>query len=290
VGITRVAGCGSPVGLSPGAAAGLVAFAGDVETGIPISSGTAVPISTLAVLATGTASGSGGSNPAAIIPVAISGPGQQGATFRVAVQLFNPGTTAATGKLIYHAQGVSGSPSDPSFPYILGPGQTVNLGDVVASLGQSSVGSFDIATTTGSAPLASVRVYNDAGPLGTLGFTEQSFKPTEALSAGARAVIIGPFDPLLFRLNVGVRTLATGATINITLKDSAGIVLRTLSRGYAANYFQQTDAASFLGGVTLAANQSITVDVVSGSLFLYGATADNRTNDPAVDFAKNSLP
>lgn len=26
----------------------------------------------------------------------------------------------------------------------------------------------------------------------------------------------------------------------------------------------------------------ITINVVSGSLFLYGATADNRTNDPAL--------
>ena len=36
-------------------------------------------------------------------------------------------------------------------------------------------------------------------------------------------------------------------------------------------------------------NQTMTVDVVSGNLILYGATADNRTNDPAVDFARNVL-
>jgi hypothetical protein len=29
--------------------------------------------------------------------------------------------------------------------------------------------------------------------------------------------------------------------------------------------------------------------VISGNLFIYGATADNITNDPAVLFAKNIL-
>ena len=49
------------------------------------------------------------------------------------------------------------------------------------------------------------------------------------------------------------------------------------------------DVATFLEGLPLGSNQSITIDVVSGSLFLYGATADNRTNDPALQFAKNTL-
>jgi hypothetical protein len=289
VGITRVAGCGSPVGLNPGALNGLVAFPGDISTSVSISSGTTAPNSTLAVQATGSAAGGGGSNPAAVIPVAISSPGLLGANFRTAAQLYNPSTTAITGKLVFHAQGVSGSASDPSVPYSLAPGQTVFLGDVVASVGQTGLGSLDIVPSTGALPVASVRVYNDGGVNGTLGFTEQEFKPAEALLAGTRGVIVGPFDPLLYRLNVGVRTLATGATINITVRDSTGTVLKTLSRSYAAHFFQQTDATSFVGGLLLAANQTITIEVVSGSLFIYGATADNRTNDPALDFVKNVI-
>ena len=101
-------------------------------------------------------------------------------------------------------------------------------------------------------------------------------------------MLLGPFDTVLYRYNVGVRTLANGAVINITVRDSSGIVLRSLSRSYPANFFQQTDAATFLGG-PLGNNQSITIDVVSGSLFVYGANADNRTNDPAIQFAKNIL-
>ena len=289
VGIARVANCGSPVGLNPGASAGLVAFGGDISTNVSISSGTSAGISTLAVQATGTGSVIPGAEPAAIIPVVISSPGQQGATFRVAVQIHNPGATASAGKLVFHPQNVAGSSSDPSLPFALAPGQTSFLGDVLATMGQTGVGSMDIVVNSGPTPFASVRVYNDLGLLGTAGFTEQSFRPTDALSAGMRGIIISPFDLLQYRLNVGVRTLSTGASIFITVKDSSGTVLRTVSRTYAANFFQQTDVASFLGGVNIGANQSITVDVVSGGLYLYGATADNRTNDPAVAFVQNIL-
>jgi hypothetical protein len=86
-----------------------------------------------------------------------------------------------------------------------------------------------------------------------------------------------------------VRTLAGGATIAVTVRNSAGAILRSLSRSYPPNFFQQVDAATFLGSLPPGSNESITIDVVSGSLFLYGATADNRTNDPALQFAKNIL-
>jgi hypothetical protein len=286
VGIARVAGCGSPVGQSPGAAAGLVAFGADISFGVSISSGTTAANSTLSVMAAGTASTGPGSNPAAVIPVAISSPGQLGANFRLAVQLYNPTQTVVTGRLVFHPQGVVGTSLDPSLPYSLNPGQTAFLGDVLAAMSQSGIGSLDIVTVTGSAPVASVRVYNDGGVNGTTGFTEESRKPLDALSAGASAVLVGPFDTTLFRFNVGVRTLADGASITITVRDSAGNVVRTLSKAYPANFFEQTDVGSFLGGLILTANQTIGVDVVSGSLFLYGATADNRTNDPALGFAQ----
>lgn len=286
VGIARVAGCGSPVGRSPGGAAGLVAFGADIAFNVSISSGTAAANNTLAVLATGTATG-GPPSTEAIIPVVISSPGLLNANFHTAVQLYNPTPTIEAGSIVFHAQGVAGSVSDPSMAYSINPGQTVFFPDILTSLGQTGIGSLDLVATTGSAPVASVRVYNDAGVAGTSGFTEHGLKPSEALSAGARGVLIGPFDPLLFRYNVGVRTLSTGATISITARDAAGNVLRTLMRSYPANFFQQTDSLSFLGGLRLAANQTITVDVVSGSLFVYGATADDRTNDPALDFAQN---
>ena len=289
IGIARVAGCGSPAGLNPGAANGLVAYSGDVATSVSISSGTLAPNSTLAVMASGTGTVPPATNPVGIVPVVISSPGVPGSNFRVAVQIYNPSLTLITGQLVFHPQGISASPSDPALPYSVNAGQTQFLGDVLAVLGQSGIGSLDVIATTGAAPVVSARVYNDGGAVGTNGFTEDALKPSEALSAGARAVLIGPFDTLLYRYNVGVRTLSGGATVSITVRDSAGLVLRTLTRTYPINYFQQTDVATFLGVLPLGPNQSITIDVLSGSLFVYGATADNRTNDPAVNFARNVL-
>lgn len=289
VGIARVASCGSPVGQSPGAAAGLVAFGADITTSVTTSSGTTEPNFTLAVMANGTATTPPG-NPAAIIPVAISGPGQFGARFRVNVQLYNPTGATIVGRFVFHPQGVQGSSSDPSLAFAIDAGDTQNFGDVLASMGQTGIGSIDMLVSSGTAPpVASVRVFNDAGAAGTTGFTEDSVTPSEALAAGARGVLVGPFNTAAFRFNVGVRTLSTGAAITITVRDSGGTILRTLSKTYPANFFEQTDVASFLGAFPLAANQSVTIDVVSGNLFAYGATADNTTNDPAVLFAKNIL-
>lgn len=289
IGIARVASCGSPAGLSPGSANGLVAFSGDVSTNVSVSSGTLAPNSTLAVLASGSGTVPQATNPVAIVPVVILSPGVPGSNFRNAVQLYNPSLTLITGQLVFHPQGVSASAFDPALSYSVNAGQTQFLGDVLAVLGQSGIGSLDVIATTGVAPVVSVRVYNDGGAAGTNGFTEDALKPSEALSAGARAVLVGPFDTLLYRYNVGVRTLSGGATVSITVRDSAGLVLRTLTRTYPINYFEQKTVAAFLGELPLAANQSITIDVLSGSLFIYGATADNRTNDPAVNFARNVL-
>jgi hypothetical protein len=289
IGIARVVGCGSPVGVSPGGANGLVAFSGDIATGVSISSGTSALNSTLAVMATGSGTAPPATNPASIVPVVISSPGVPGSNFRVAVQLYNPNATLITGRLVFHPQGVPAGGSDPALPYSINAGQTQFLGDVLAVMGQSGIGSLDVFVTTGGAPVASVRVYNDGGTTGTSGLTEDALKLSEALSAGARGVLIGPFDSLLYRFNVGVRTLAGGATIAITVRDSSGLLLRNLSRTYLPNFFQQSEVATFLDGLPLASNQTITVDVVSGSLFLYGATADNRTHDPALQFAKNIL-
>ena len=197
IGITRVVSCGGPAGLSPGSANGLVAFSGDVSTNVSISSGTLAPNSTLAVLAFGTGAVPPATNPVAVVPVVISSPGLPGSNFRVAVQIYNPSLTLISGQLVYHPQGVSASASDPALPYSVNAGQTQFLGDVLAVMGQSGIGSLDVVSTTGAAPVVSVRVFNDGGAAGTNGFTEDALKPSEALSAGARAVLVGPFDTFL---------------------------------------------------------------------------------------------
>jgi hypothetical protein len=64
-------------------------------------------------------------------------------------------------------------------------------------------------------------------------------------------------------------------------------VIRTVSHSYPLTHFEQTDAASFLGG-TLGPDQSIEISVMSGSAIIYGAMADNTTNDSSIKFARQS--
>ena len=229
-------------------------------------------------------------SPAAIIPVVGSTAGAvSGAFFRSSVQLYNPRTVRMTGRLVYHPAGSSATATDPVLAYVLEPGETRSIADLLPAMGLTGLGSLDLVPDTGTAtPLLVVRVFNDAGAAGTTGFTEEAVAPAEALVAGESGFLIAPPDSALYRFNVGVRTLVSGATLTITARNAAGTVTRTLTRTYLPHYFEQRDSASFLNGAAVAANESITIQVVSGSAIVYGATVDNRTNDPSLQLAKQA--
>lgn len=288
VGVARVSACGGPLTEAPPGAAGSPGtgfFSGDVTSSVSLNSSTTIPAVRAAVQSTGPALVGGAA--AKVVPVVISGPGQLGSFFRTALQAHNPGVFPLNGSFVFHPQGFAGSSADASLTYTLLSGQTIYFADVVAAMGQSGVGSLDVVPSSGTAtPIVSVRVYNDAGSLGTSGFTEEARRVSDALAAGARAVLLGPFDNLAFRFNVGVRTLESGATINVTLRDSSGLPVKTLTRTYPANFFAQVDAAAFLDNTAFGPNHTITVEVAAGSLFVYGVTADNRTNDPSYQEAQ----
>jgi hypothetical protein len=99
---------------------------------------------------------------------------------------------------------------------------------------------------------------------------------------------VTPADPSNFRLNVGVRTLALGASVVVTLTSTSGTQLTSINRSYPADYFEQVSAAAFLNGLTPGANQTISITVNSGSLIVYGATADNRTNDSSLQLGNRN--
>jgi hypothetical protein len=226
---------------------------------------------------------------AAIIPVVGSTAGAAGAFFRSSVQLYNPRAARMTGRLVYHPAGSSATSTDPSLAYVLEPSETRSIPDLLPAMGLTGLGSLDVVPDTGTAtPLLVVRVFNDAGAAGTTGFTEEGVAPAEALVAGELGFLIAPPDPDLYRFNVGVRTLVSGATLTITARNAAGTVTRTLTRTYLPNYFEQRDSASFLNGAAAAANESFAVQVVSGSAIVYGATVDNRTNDPSLQLANQA--
>ena len=105
----------------------------------------------------------------------------------------------------------SGDAADPSFAYSLGPGQTQSVPDLLPAIGISGFGSVDVMSSAGPAPVVLVRLFNDAGAAGTQGSTEEVVRPQDALAEGDSGVLVGPADTVLFRFNIGVRSLDAGA-------------------------------------------------------------------------------
>lgn len=214
---------------------------------------------------------------AAVIPVVGSTAGGS-AFFRTSIQAFSPGGTIITGKFVFHPAGRSALPTDPSMDYTYG--QSANsIPDLVAAMGQTGLGSLDIVPVTGTPPRVIVRIFSDAGASGTSGFTTEPFPPDQALEFGDLVHLVAPSDLTNYRMNVGVRTLGEGATINIS---GSGV---NVTRAYNPSFFEQVTLAQFLGGATPVANGTYSVRVdVGGKAFIYSTTTDNRTNDTAIRF------
>jgi hypothetical protein len=224
--------------------------------------------------------------------VAIAGlgslAGANGAHFKTQVQLTNPTLSTIAGKIVYHVGGTSGSADDPSLPYTLAAWQTVNIDDVLAAMGLSGLGTADIVPTSGPAPAAVVKIFNDDGANGTAGFTEPTFRAPDALQPGDEAVLILPADPVNFRFNLGVRTLGSGIAATFTIWDEAGNLVATVQKSYAANFFAQGKGTDFLGVASLPTNGSIGVTVTQGSGFFFGSTVDNRgSQDTSTQFTRH---
>jgi len=223
------------------------------------------------------------------IPVAVSTPGAFGSLFKTSVQLLNPNSsTSISGHFVFHPAGVSGSPADPMLGFSLGPLQTFAWNDIVAAMGQSGAGSLDVYSSQGAAAAVAItRIFNDGGSAGTTGFNEpmvHSYELTGGPGITVTGFLIGPADTSKFRMNIGVRTLDTPVSVTVTVTDGTGAMLTTLTKSYPANFFEQKTSADFLGGLALGNNNSIQITFTGGELILYGAVADDITNDPSAQF------
>ncbi len=227
------------------------------------------------------------SSTVAILPVVGSVQGV--ALFRTGVQIHNPRTTPISGRFVYHAQGVPGSASDPSMSYTLQGGQTLDYADLLPAMGLSGLGSIDVVTDGDPAPITVARVYSDAGEAGTAGFTIDLVAPSQALQSGDNGVIIVPSDLTKTRLNVGLRSLDGGVSILITLRDKNGVQKGTQAKSMAANQFEQQSVAALLPGLTVEGSDTITFSINSGKAIIYGASTENKTQDPSLQYAKKTF-
>jgi len=215
-----------------------------------------------------------------VIPAAGSVAGAFGSFFRTEMTIANPSPFGMGVRLIYHPAGRSAEPGDPARNFLLVGNETRTFTDIVETMGQTGLGSFDVLTT-GFTPVITTRVYNDAGTAGTSGFTEEVVTPYEAIKSGAYADFTIPADLTNYRVNVGIRTLGESTTFLVTVSDATGaLVGNTAERTVPANYFEQIPLSMFLAGVTPPAGGLARIHVTSGgSAVFYTATTDNRTND-----------
>lgn len=215
-----------------------------------------------------------------VIPAAASVAGAFGSFFRTEVTITNPSPFGIGVRLVYHPAGRSADPGDPSRNTLLVGNETRTYTDIVATLGQTGLGSIDVLTT-GFTPVITTRVYNDAGTAGTSGFTEEVVTSYEAIRSGAYADFTIPADLTNYRLNVGIRTLGEPTTFQVTVYDAAGTqVGTTTERTLPADYFEQVPLSTFLPGVTPPAGGLARIHITSGgSAVFYTSTNDNRTND-----------
>jgi len=222
-----------------------------------------------------------------VIPGVGSLAGGFGAVIRTQLQLTNPTESTIAGSIVFHPAGASAGGSDPSMSFTLSSWQTINFDDVLTSMGQTGLGSADIVPTSGDAPAAIARIYNDGGAAGTTGFAEPVVRHEEAAQAGDTAVFILPADAVNYRFNLGVRSLSSGVTATFTLWDQAGHLITTVQKTFAANFFTQAAGPQFLGVASLPANGSIGITITQGSGIFFGSTVDNRTQDSATQFTQH---
>jgi hypothetical protein len=149
---------------------------------------------------------------------------------------------------------------------------------------------MDVAVSSGQVPIIISRIYNDQGTNGTSGAFEDLVLPNSAriITAGSQGFLITPIEPQRTRFNIGIRALSSGATLTMSLESTSGQVLGSVTKTYLPDYFEQ-NSFDFYFGVAAGANQRIRITVSNGSAIIYGATTDNVTNDPSVQFA-TALP
>jgi hypothetical protein len=277
--------CGNPVGQTS-SVNGTVEFAGDVHS--PISFASAVGIRgdvSLALYASGSGQGEVFSG---ILAGIGSLAGAHGANFKTGLQATNPFIDTIIGRIVFHPLGQSAGPNDPSFNFSLDPGQLGSIDDIVAAMGLTGLWSADISMSAGDLPPVVVtRIFNDGGAAGTTGFTESLIDPTKVeggSGVSVTGILLTPPDLTKYRMNIGIRTIGGPVGISVQVKNENGDVVHTFQHDYAANTFFQLTTKDFLGGFDIDANQTLVITFSNGGAIIYGATTDNVTNDPSIQF------
>ena len=284
IGVVRLADCAAPQGQAS-LLANAYQFGGDV-TAADMASPTATWLPGFALAAYG-AENANAEVLTHVIMVAGATAGSGGSSFKTDLSLTTLRQHRSQGRIVYHPAGTSGTPGDSSVAFGVEPTQSVRMGNFVATqLGRSGVGSVDVYTSLGfEAPIAAVRIYDDAGAAGTKGFTMDALTPSAALQPYENAALFAPQDVTRFRMNLGIRTLGAGEVQFLHL-DQGGNLRALVKKSYPANYFIQGLVRDFTG-LNPNGGDMILVYSTETAFFAYGSIIDNTTNDPSVQVARH---
>ena len=223
-----------------------------------------------------------------IIPVVGSLAGANGSHFQTSITLvnpFDPGTATLTGRIVFHPAQLSGGDGDPSIAYSLAPGQHVSYDDIVASIGASGLGSIDMVPDGDlpTVPAAHTTIYNDAGNGATFGMSvpqirAEDFDSNYTFATNGSSPVLNLVVPARTqkRINVGVRSGATGGSIEVIVRHSDGSG-SDVRRDYPADYFVQSGIDDFAGA---AVADGDLVRVFMTNVIVYASETNNMTNDP----------
>jgi hypothetical protein len=220
-----------------------------------------------------------------VIPAVGSVQGVGGAAFRTTFQTTNEGDTPLKVIYRYHPSKTAGSDSDPSTTLVIAPHATDST-DVLSAMGVTGLGSLDVLSATWS-PFVTAHIFNDTVN-GTNGFIEPMVSVKDVIHSAATFRLVIPTDTANYRMNIGVRSLASAPHVGCFLYDAAGLQAGTVSKSYPANYFEQVTLQEFIGA-SVAIPPAGTLDCQGffGDLAIYSSITDNRTNDSAIYIARH---
>lgn len=283
IALSRVANCGNPGAMVPGWQNNYLQIAGEPIT-FTLTQAAKIN-ATLEVKATGTAT----EYVAGVIPAVASNSGTAGTYFKTTVQILaHPpvGSTPTTGRLVFHRIGVAGSPSDPSLPFSILPGDMQTWDDILTTAGYAgAASSVDVVLPWDHAlPVISTHLFNDGGGSGTTGFRQDVVDlrrdSSQIFTPGMWGYLLGPADAVKYRCNIGVRSLEAGAEGTFEVHSADGTLLGSKSFRYGPNSFDQKSFQQ-LTGITLGDAMWVKVTLGTGTAIVYISVVDNTTGDPA---------
>jgi hypothetical protein len=217
-----------------------------------------------------------------VVPVVGSTRGLNNASFKTSLRL-GPATATSAGKIVFHPAGRAGSDDDPSIPYRVERGESLQFDDIVAAIGQSGLGSLDVLQTfpfvlpqTSVLPVEA-RLFNE-GPGGTYGAFEAPVLPADAYKPIDWNVFI---PSSRFRVNIGIRTLSNAHVTFFLIAADGSVTVKVVD--YPADYVF-VDAADHFFGKPVNPGDQVLINISGDNVLAipFHTFTDNSTNDPAV--------